>query len=271
MKIAAQVLLVIFFVILFFVGLISATFKFGILNYNFWENSFQKYNVYQNLADVSKTSFESQIDKEGGSKGDIKILTDLITSENVKDVVDKNLQNFLDFANGLSSQIIIYLPVDKIPQNMLPKSLSVVKTEIPLSELLVKFNFQDWQNLPLQNLFNIGKYVCYFFVGSSLLLLSTLVFLVLLVEKGNRFVSLGIAFVLSGGLIFLFADVVTNLSVTLTENLMKNPSIALVTSGTIFLPVITEIMFVWKIVSLIVVVIGFCLFFLKKPKYNNSE
>jgi hypothetical protein len=270
-KIAAQILLTIFFIILFSVGLISATFKFQLLNYNFWEASFQKYNVYQNLANVGKTSFESQIDKEGGNKNDVKILTDLITPENVKDVVDRNLLNFLDFANGSSSQIIIYLPVDKIPKNLLPENIAGVKSEMTIQDLLTEFNFQDWQNLPLQNLFNIGQYISYFFAGAASLLLLVLIFLILLVGKGSRFICLGIAFILSGSLAFFFADVVTSLNATFLKGLVENSSIALVIAGTIFSPVVTEMVFVWKILGLILLILGFGLFFVRKPTYNSSK
>jgi hypothetical protein len=270
MKIAAQVLLVIFFVILFFVGLVSATLKFQLLNYSFWETAFQKHNVYQNLADVSKTSFESQINKGGGSGNDIKVLTDLITTENVKDVVDRNLKNFLDFTNGKTPQINVYIPIDKIPKNMLPKNIAGIKSEMTLSDLLTKFNFQDWQNLPVQNLFNIGKYIFYFFAIVIFLFLLVITSLILLVEKGNRFISLGIAFVLSGGLTFLLAIVITNLNTTLSTGL-GDPSTALIVFGTVFSPVITETISVWKILSLIILVLGFVLFFVKKPTYNNSK
>ncbi len=271
MKIAAQILLVVFFVILFFVGLVSATLKFQLLDYSFWKTSFQKHNVYQNLADISKTSFESQINKGGGSGSDIKILTDLITTENVKDLVDRNFKNFLDFANGNTPQINVYVPIDKIPKNFLPKNFAGIKSEMTLSDLLTKFNFQDWQNLPIQNLFNVGKYIFYFFATSVFLILVVFASLILLVEKGSRFISLGIAFVLSGGLTFFFVVVITNLNTVLSRGLVDNSSNALIFLGTIFSPAITEIIYVWKVLGLILFVLGFALFFVKKPTYNNSK
>jgi len=271
MKIVAQILLIIFFVVLFFVGLVSATLKFELLNYNFWETTFQKHNVYQNLTSVSKTSFEAQIDREGGNKDDVKILTDLITPENTKDVVDRNLQNFLNFANGLSTQIIVYLPIDKIPRSLLPQNIIGVKSEMTISDLLTKFNFQDWQNLPFQNLFNIGKYVSYFFVGAVFLLLLILILLILLVKKGRRFIGLGTAFILSGSLTFFLVDVATNLADVFSKGLVDNSSIALIFLGVIFSPLTAEIVFAWKILGLTMLILGFGLFFVKKPTYNNPK
>ncbi len=271
MKIVAQILLIIFFVILFFAGLISSTLKFQLLDYNFWKTTFQKHNVYQNLADVSKISFESQINKGGGSGSDVKFFTDLITTENVKDLVDKNLKNCLDFANGDATQINVYIPIDKVPKNLLPKNIAGIKSEMTLSDLLTKFNFQDWQNLPIQNLYNIGRYIFYFFAVVLFLFLLVIASLILLVEKGSRFIGLGIAFILSSGLTFLFALLITNLNTTLSKGLLGNSSNTLIVLGTIFSPVITEIISVWKILSLIMLILGFALFFVKKPTYNNSK
>lgn len=271
MRILAQILLIVLFVILFLAELISTTLKFTLLNYNFWEISLQKYSVYQSLTDVSKSSFESQIDREGGNKNDIKFLTDLITPENTKDVVNRNLRYFLDFANGMSSQINVYLPIEKVPSNILPKNLLEIKSEMPLFELFAKFNFQGWQDLPLQNLSNVGKVVTYLFVGLSSLLVFLIISLVFLVERGKRFISLGIGFIFCGGLTFLLISITTNLNMMLSKSLVNNSSIALVILGTILSPVITEIMFAWKIVGLIIFILGFGLFFVKKPTYNNSK
>jgi len=270
-KILAQVLLVIFFVILFFVGLISATFKFQLLEYNFWQSTFQKNNVYQNLAVVTKDSFESQIAKEGGNKNDIKILTDLISKENAKDVVDRNLWNFLSFANGKSSQINIYLPVDKVPKSLLPKNISGIKTEMTLSDLLTKFNFQDWQNLPWEKLSYLGTTIHYFFVGTLLFLFLILTLLILLVEKGSRFISLGIAFVLSGSFTFLFVNIAANINKVISGGLTDISSIISVIAGTMIPPVVTEVIYMWQILATVLFAIGLALFFIKKPGYNNSK
>lgn len=271
MKVAAQVLLIIFFVILFFVGLVSSTFKFQLLDYNFWQSTFQKNNVYQNLAAVSKNSFESQIAKEGGNKNDVKILTDLISEENAKDVVDHNIWNFLNFANGQSSQINIYLPIDKVPKNLLPKSISGVKTEMPLPDLLAKFNFQDWQNLPWQELFYLGEITQYFFVGTIALLTLIGILLILLTEKGLRFIGLGIAFILSGSFTFLLVNITANINKVISGGVTSKSSIASVITGTMIPPVISEVIYLWQTIAVVLFAIGSALFFIKKPGYNNPK
>ena len=271
MKILAQVLLVIFFVILFFVGLVSTAFKFQLLDYNFWQSTFQKNDVYQNLAVVSKDSFESQIAKEGGNKNDIKILTDLISKENAKDVVDRNLWNFLSFANGKSSQINVYLPVDKVPNSLLPKNISGLKTEMSLPDLFTKFYFQDWQNLPWQKLSYLGATTHYFFVGTILFLLLILILLILLTEKGSRFIGIGIAFVLSGSFTFLLVNIAANINGAISGGLTDKSSITSVISGTMIPPIITEMIYLWQSISIVLLVIGAVLLFIKKPGYNSPK
>lgn len=271
MKTAAQVLLSIFFAIIFFVVLISSAFKFQLLDYDFWQKTFQKHNVYQNLALVTKNSFEVQIAKDGGNKDDVKVLTDLITKENAKDVVDRNIKNFLSFMNGNSSQINIYIPVDRVPKNLLPKNISGMKTEMSLPDLLTKFNFQDWQKLPWQELSNVGTTVNYLFFGSVFLLVIIFISLILLVKRRSRFIGLGIAFVLSGSFAFFLMNLASTLNIFLSNKLTQESSIAPVILGVVAPPVISEVTSYWKILSITLLIVGLALFFVKKPGYNNPR
>jgi hypothetical protein len=271
MKILGQIFLVMFFIILFFVGLLSATLKFQLLNYNFWTTTFQKNNVYQNLATVSKSAFESQITVQGGSKNDITTLTDLITPENAKDVINNNLSNFLNFANGKAPQLNVYLPIDKISKNLIPVSIIGLKSEMPLTDLLAKFNFQDSQNLPLQSISRLGEYSSYIFAGALILFVATIVSLILLVKMGKRFISLGISFLLTGGLTLFITAVIESLNTMLSLDLISKTSLARVVAGAILPSVITEITTVWHTLGLVSLFIGLVLFFIRKPSYNNSK
>ena len=271
MRTVGQIFLVILFVILFFVGLLSATLKFQLLNYNFWTEAFQKNAVYQNLAITSKSAFEFQIAVQGGNRNDITTLTDLITPENAKDVINNNLSNFLNFANGKVSQLNVYLPIDKISANLIPVSMTGFKSEMPLTDLLTKFNFQNSQNLPLQTLSHLGEYSTYIFAGALILFVSTIIFLILLVKSGKRLISLGISFLLTGGLTILIAAIVNNLNAVFSADLISKTSLTRVIVGAILPPVVMEITTMWHILGLILLFIGVILFFIKKPKYNHSK
>jgi len=265
-KIVAQSLLIFFLVLLFFIGLLSASFKFQVLDYTFWQTTFQKHSVYQNLATTSKASFESQIGKQGGNKNDIQVLTDLITAENVQDTVDRNLNNFLDFTNGKSGQINVYVPIDKVPQALLPKNLTGVKSQMTLPDLLTKFNFQDWQSLNLHNLSRLGGYSSYVLAIDISLIALILILLMLLVEKGQRFIGLGIAFVFLGAITVFLAKIGMDLSAALSKQISTTSSIASVVVGAVVPPAVTEIVSTWQIVGVILFVIGVGLFFVRKPR-----
>ena len=81
MKFFANTLLISLFVPLVLIGLLSATIKFQILNFNFWQTTLAANNVYTKLSQTLQTYEENQIVKEGGKKSDAKILTDLITPQ----------------------------------------------------------------------------------------------------------------------------------------------------------------------------------------------
>lgn len=270
-KAGASVLLTIFFIVVYFFGLITASFKFQLLNYNFWNSTFQKHHVYQNLATVSKDSFEKQIEKEGGNKNDVRILTDLITPVNVKETVDRNLKNFLGYANGEVHQMNVYLPIDKIPKDFVSKNVSGLKTEMSLQEFLVKFNYQDWENLNFNDVAKTGQVLLYLFIGAAMFLLLIIILLILLVEGGARFISMGVAFVLSGGLTFFLISAVWSINTIGSIELMSNASIVAVIAGVMIPSIIIEIVSLWQIVGFITLFFGVVLFFIKKPKYNNLK
>ena len=256
MKVFASVVLVVLFIPLFLVSLFSYTLKFDLLNYNFWQTTLEKNNVYADLTINIKSSFDNQIVKEGGNKNDIKVITDLITTENTKDTMNKNIKNVLDFVNGKTQQINIYLPLDKIPKDLIPEST------------LTKFNFEDYQNLHLENISKLGEESSYILVGSSALSLLILILLFVLTKEGERLIGMGLALIFSGGFTMLLVKVGGILSVELINRRVVSTSITSVILETISPPVIHEIILKWQAIGIVLVIVGIGLFFVKKPKYN---
>jgi len=268
MRLVASMFLVIFFILIFLVGLFAATFKFQLLDYDFWKVAFERHSVYQSLAISSKNFLESQVGKEGGSKNDAKVLTDLITTENVKDFVGKNIQNILSFVNGRTPQIIVYIPVNIIPKNLLPKNLSGIQSEILLQDLLTKFNYKDYQNLPLRELGRLGWSATFVFMGLVSLLLIILILLTLLVQEGSRLTAPGIAVFLSGFLTFILSKIGGSFKTMSSGSLPSSSSFAGVLAGNLLPPLIKEFMKTWSAVGLTLVATGLVLFFVRKPRYN---
>src|SRR3990167_9521662 len=268
MRSVASAFLIIFFVLISFISLLTATFKFQLLDYNFWQRSFEKNNVYQNLAVVIKNSLESQIEKEGGSKNEVKVLTDLITTENLKDFIGKNIQNILSFVNGRTPQVIAYIPVSIIPKSLLPKNLIGIQSEIPLKDLLTKFNYQNYQSLPLQELGSLGRPATFVFMGLVSVLAVIFILLVLLVKESSRLTAPGIAVFSSGVLTLIISKIGGSLKTLSSDGLSNNYSLANILAGNLLPPLIKEFMKTWSIIVTVLVIIGVALFFVRKPSYN---
>lgn len=266
MRSVIQIFLVISFIGLFFVGLISATLKFGILNNNFWQKTFEKHAVYQDLATVFRSSFEEQVGEEGGNVEDVKLISNLMTEENTKDIVDKNIKNILGFVNGKENQINIYLPLSKIQSDLLPQNIAKLGNEIPLTQLLTKLNFQDLQNIKLERFSRLGETNSYLLIGTLCFFSIVSILIFFLTKSGSRFIAPAAAFILSGGITFLLAILSLDAVHILSNDLMLRPSVAAVAVATVLPPTVIEIVYIWKIISLLFLLIGVVLFFVKKPR-----
>jgi hypothetical protein len=263
MKTFAQILLIIIFIIFFISTLVTSTFKFVLLNRNFWISAFTKNDVYSELSMSIKNSVNQKVNEEGGDNSDITVLTDLITPDNTRDFIDNNLYNVFDFINGKVGELIVYFPFNRVPKDLLPKSLSALNNEMTLNQISEKFSVTGLDQLPLSSINKVGETVFYSFIVSAILLITTIIFLILSTEPGKRFIALGIAFILSGIITFVFSE--------------SNPTLALfgegITAGTnlnnailaaVAPPLIAETLLLWKIVGVGLVVLGVVPLLIKK-------
>ncbi len=257
-------MLAILFVIFFTVALLSSTLKFGLLNYTFWSTAFEKHDIYSSLSGVIKNSVTTQVGKEGGKGSDVEVLTDLITPENTKDVVNNNLSNLIDFLNGKAKEIIVYVPINKAPKGLLPKNIAELNNEMTLTQLGEKFNIAGLNDLPLNNLNRAGDTILYIFAGSTAALIFLLIMLVVSTKAGLRFWAPGMAFILSGIGTLLLTRVGTNLASSL-GNFAGRADLNSVIVATIAPPLLTELIKIWAYGGVALAVVGLILFFIKKP------
>jgi len=268
MRIIARSILNLVISISLSLGLLAGTVKFQLLDYNFWKTSFEKHDVYQNLAAASRSSLDSQIENKGGKKSDARVFTDLITTENVRDFLDKNIKNTLSFMNGKSLELYVYLPVKIIPNGLLPKNLTASQGDIPLQDLLTKLNYQNVESLPIKNLSRVEYYATLVLVCSILLLAVAIYLSVLLVEEGRRFTSLGVTMLLFGLSTFFVSRVGGRLGSFPSADPTGTPSFASVLVNGILPPLVDGFTVSWSIVGVAFIVIGLALFFVRKPRYN---
>jgi hypothetical protein len=257
-KTTFNILLTFLFVVFFLIGLVSATSKFQLLTPGFWEKTLENQGAYPKVATILKTNVEDQITKEGGRKSDIKILTDIITPDSVRDFISKNLDNILGYANAQTNELLVYIPFNKIPKSFIPKNVLGTSEQVPLTTLLTKLNVTNITQEQFRWVSLVGKVNNYFFWLSAALAVLTLIVLFILVEKGKRFVAPGVALLVSGVLSLLLFGASSNSQFV---NLIPWSNLA----QAIVSPILSEISRTWLYVGVTLGALGIILFLFKKP------
>jgi len=256
MRFTANTFLISVFVSLFSLAVVAVTIHFQFLNSSFWERSFTKNNLYPNLAAYLKNNTENQIVKEGGKKSDAQVLTNLITPANVKDLLDKNISNFISYANGKVGDFFVYVPIGKIPKSLIPKELTGIPEQITLAQLFSKLNVKNVSLAQIKYISIIGKSVNYFLILDLSLLLLTFILLIVLVQKGKRLIAPGIALILAG---------IGELLILLLEGVpFSNPEL-----GGMIMPILKDTLVVTKWSGIGAIFLGIILIFIKKGSINN--
>lgn len=270
MKFTANLLLILLFLPVFVLCFLSAAFKYRLLKPDFWKTSLNTHNVYPKLTTVLKEEVDLQIVKGGGSKNEAKVLTGIITVENIKDFTERNLVNILGYANGDKKELNVYLPITKIPKGLLPVSLGLVSDEASLDTLLKEFNIKSIDATQFAMLASFGKNTNYIFTGTLVLLFLFSALMFLLVEPGGRFIGLGVSYILAGVVAFFLTQAGIQMQLNLTKNLSQKFDIFQTLSGIIVPPLIQDLIGYGDLIAFVLVVFGILFIFIKKPQINKS-
>lgn len=265
MKIVAKIFLTIVFIPIFILFLFSVNLRFQFLVPSFWQKGFESHYTYSKLASSISKSLESQTIAEGGRASDVEILTDLVSAENLKDVVSKNISNVLQYANGRSDEIIVYIPVSKIPKALLSKNFTVIKEQMKLTDLLKEFNMTGIPSSQVHLISKAGIFSWIFFGITSILLILLMYLLYRLVDSGKRLVAPGVALVLSGLSASIIAASGTIIRINWDKDLAVSANLGDSIIGIVAPPIIQGIFSAWSIFAVGTIVIGSVLFFVKKP------
>jgi hypothetical protein len=260
MKIFVKIVLNILFVVSIVLFSISLTLKFLVLNPNFWKKTFNDNQIYSQLSTAIKNNLDSQVIAGGGSKSDAAPLTDLVTPDNLKDFINNNIDNLLGFINGKNKEIVVYIPVQKIPSSLLPTGIDGISEQMTLSNLLTEFNIQGVTVTQIEQVKIIGTVSTYIFVLSvilMILILFALNFSGLTILLGGLFVGIG-------------AIIIVFFKNAITLGLSGEQSLPAMILRIISPPVLHQIHNLWFSESLIMFAIGAFLFFVKK-QYNQSK
>jgi hypothetical protein len=260
MKIIIKIILTILFIFFSLTFAISLTLKFQILDSNFWKKTFDDNGTYSQLSTVIKNNLNNQVAAGGGIKSDTAPLTSLVTPENVKDVVENNIDNLLGFINGSKKDIFVYLPIDKIPVEFLPVTKNKISKETKLQDVLNEFNIQGVSAIQIEQIKTIGMVV------NVTLILSIIVMIGILYALNFS----GLTLFFGGLFVGVGAIIVVFLENAITLGLSGEQNMVVVILRIVSPPVLQKIYNLWLSESLVMIVVGVLLFFIKKP-YNKKK
>jgi hypothetical protein len=270
MKLVAKVILTIIFIPVFLVFLLAINLRFQLLTQPFWEKSFVSGDVYSKLSLAINENLESQVIAQGGKASDVTVLTGLISPANLQDMIDKNINNFLEYANGKSGEIIVYIPVSKIPKSLLSPNFSLINEQVSLPELIREFDVKGITPSQIQMISHFGQMSSIGLFLAALLLVLILSLLYLLVRSGQRLVAPGIALILSGisGMAVVFLG--TLIQNSWTESLAGNSGTLSLFTGIIVPPIMEGVLKMWSPFAIGAIILGIVFLFLKKS-YDNIQ
>lgn len=271
MRTAASVFLIFLSVPLFVILIIASIVKFQLLEPIFWESAFEKNNVYSSLTTIVKQSIIQKTVNAGGRPSEITAITDVINEANVKDFVNKNLENLLNFANNKTPQLMVYIPVQKLPAGLLPSEFEKQPEIMPLITLLAKLNIEGITQAQIQYISLLGRVSAYVILFGSILFVLSIIFLFILTERGYRFIGPGVSFVLCGFAslsLFYYGNI---LITDLMQILSQKPDSAQLIAGAVAPPLIHELLSSFLIAGVLMLAIGTIFFFLRKGKLAASN
>lgn len=271
MKFIAKFVLTVIFIPVFLIFLLAVNLRFQLLTPSFWENSFGSNDIYSKLSLSINKNLLSQTIAEGGSVGDVKILTDLLSPENLKDVINTNIINVLQYANGKAKEITVYLPVKKIPVTLLSGNFTNISEGMNLNDFLKEFNISGISASQIQSVSRLGLGSWIFLVSTFLIIILLLFLLYILVKNGKRLIAPGLALVISGITAFIIRGIITIIQIDWVKALTVSPNTGNLLTGIIVPPIIQGVLKTWSSFAALAIILGLILFFIKKPLYNSKS
>ncbi|OGM88798.1 hypothetical protein A2573_00140 [Candidatus Woesebacteria bacterium RIFOXYD1_FULL_43_18] len=265
MKFLARLILIFLFIPVFIIFLFAVNLRFQLLTPSFWDKTLSSGDTFRALSASINKNLEKQAIDEGGRAGDVEILTNLITPENLEETFNKNINNFLRYANGRANDLIVYVPVNKIPLPLLSTGFDKIKTEMSLTELLKEFNVQGVSPSQIQMVSKLGPVSWIVFAGVTLFLALLLFLLYASVGSGKRLAAPGMALFISGLLALTAAGAGTVLRINMAKDLPVSPVMGDSIIGIVVPPIIQGVLTLWLYFAASAVILGLLLFFVKKP------
>lgn len=209
---------------------------------------------------------EEKVATQGNSKSEAGDLTGLFTPANVKDFTENNIGNLLNFINGKYAEIVVYVPIDKIPKSLISTTFYGIEKEMPLSALLTELGITGINSSQIEQIKIINPVSTAALLISLIAVFAVLLALFKLTDLHKRYVFPGLALFFAGLLLLIGSQTGQVLvgdwiqSLPLQENLTgKIPVVVLPT-------IISGITKLWILEAILGICSGLALFFIGKKK-----
>lgn len=270
MKVLAQVIIGIILIPLILLFFISVNLRFQLLSPRFWDNAFSGDNTYSKLSASISKNLTTQTLKEGGTAGDVKVLTDVLSTANLEDFLKKNISNFLSFANGKAKEAIVYIPISKVPKSLISPMIGSVSEQMKLTDLLADFNIHvTAAQIQMISSFGLGSWIIFYVIAVIAALLVFLIYLA--TDRGKHFITLGLTALVSGIISLVVFGASEIIRINWAKDLAGSLNLGDSLIGIIAPPIIGGLSRVWLWGGLLLLLIGITLFFIRKPAYNKPK
>ena len=272
-----------------FVFLVLTTINILFLSPKFYINSLRKPGVYQNLEKglkiSARNSLKTQLSNQGVSydnlttgerqivDAEIESIISPILVNNIQDFSEKNIVRIIDYVNGKTKELIIYLPIQKwgLAKEVIDQLPNYLKSENINIQNLATDHPELNINVPqLQGFYNLGKKLKNYWLISLALVILLLFLNLIIVGPKNKFIKTGKVITLSGVITLFFAWVIRIASNTFGQNIAARSEAADILAGTIMSTLLTNVFILWLILAIVLIITGLALFNIK-PRTSDSK
>lgn len=273
MKFIGKSLLIILSIPVFLLFVLSLNFRFQFLSTDFWIDALARANVYSQISDILDGRMLSKVIEGGGQETDVTVLSDLISPLNLKEFSEKNIANFLLYANGISDEATVFVPLSlRNAQNASNlDNLDSLSGQMTLTEFTDEFSISGINQKDIRAVSKLGMWSWIFLSLSLAVLILILVLEYLLIDNAKRLTILGVSFAVPGICLlgaFFAGKTASNF---LVNGSSSGSNFGVLLATVIFPPIIHEVVLIWFSAALIFISLGILLFFLKKPGITKAK
>lgn len=272
-----------------FVFLVLTTINILFLSPKFYISSLRKPGVYQNLEKgfkiSARNSLKAQLSNQNVSydnlttgerqmvDAEIESIISPISVNNIQDFSEKNIARIIDYVNGKTKDLIIYLPIQKwgLAKEVIDQLPDYLKSENINIQNLAKDHPELNINVPqLQGFYNLGKKLKSYWLISLALVIFLLFLNLIIGGTKNKFIKTGKVITLSGVIALFFAWIIRIASNTFGQNIVARSEAADILAGTIMSTLLTNVFILWITFAIVLIITGLVLFNIK-PRTSDSK